>query len=72
MAWYSHLLKNFLQFVVIHTVRDFSIINEAEVDIFLELPFFLYNLMNVDSWSFVPLSLQNSACTSGSSQFMYC
>ena len=36
MVWYSHLLKNFPQFVVIHTVKDFSVINEAEVDIFLE------------------------------------
>ena len=38
---YSHLLKNFPQFVVIHTVRGFSVVNEAEVDIFREfsLPF---------------------------------
>ena len=34
MLWYSHLFKNFPQFVVIHTVKDFSIINEAEVDAF--------------------------------------
>ena len=32
MVWYSHLLKNFPQFVVIHRVKDFSIVNEAEVD----------------------------------------
>ena len=37
VVWYSHLLKNFPQFVVIHTVKDFSVINEAEVDIFLDL-----------------------------------
>ena len=36
MVWYSHLLKNFSQFVVIHTVKGFSIVNEAEVDVFLE------------------------------------
>ena len=36
MVWYSHLLKNFLQFVVIHTVKGFSIVNEAEADVFLE------------------------------------
>ena len=35
MVWYFHLFKNFPQFVVIHTVKDFSIVNEAEVDIFL-------------------------------------
>ena len=37
MVWYSHLLKNFPQFVVIHTVKDFGIVNKAEVDVFLEL-----------------------------------
>ena len=36
MVWYSHLFKNFLQFVVIHTVKGFSIVKEAEVDVFLE------------------------------------
>ena len=37
MVWYSYLLKNFPQFVVIHTVKAFTIVNEAELDIFLEL-----------------------------------
>ena len=37
MVWYSHLLKNFAQFVVIHTVKGLSIVSEAEVDVFLEL-----------------------------------
>ena len=36
-VWYSYLLKNFLQFVVIHTVKGFGIINKAEKDVFLEL-----------------------------------
>ena len=36
VVWYTHLLKNFPQFVVIHTVKSFSIVNEAEVDIFLK------------------------------------
>ena len=36
-VWYSHLLKNFPQFVVIHTVRGFGVVNKAEVDVFLEL-----------------------------------
>ena len=40
MVWYSHLFKNFPQFVVIHTVKSFSIVNEAEVDVFLELSCF--------------------------------
>ena len=41
MVYYSHLLKNFPQFVVIHTVKGFGIVNKAEVDIFLEPPCFL-------------------------------
>ena len=40
MVWYSHLLKNFPQFVVIHTVKAIGIVNKAEVDIFLELSCF--------------------------------
>ena len=40
MFWYYHLLKNFLQFVVIHRVKGFDIVNKAEVDIFLELSCF--------------------------------
>ena len=47
MVWYSHLFKNVLQFVVIHTVKDFSIVSEAEVDVFLEFPYFLYDPANV-------------------------
>ena len=40
MVWYSHLLKNFPQFVVIHTVKGFDIDNKAGVDVFLELSCF--------------------------------
>ena len=40
MVWYSFLLKNFPQFVVIHIVKSFSVVNEAEVDVFLELSCF--------------------------------
>ena len=40
MVWYSHLLKNFPQFVVIHTVKGFGLVNKAEVDVFLELSCF--------------------------------
>ena len=43
MVWYSHLLKNFPQFVVIHTVKGFGIVNKAEVDVFLELSCFFYD-----------------------------
>ena len=47
MVWYSHLFKNSPQFVVIHTVKRFSIVNEAEVDVFLELSCFFYDPPNV-------------------------
>jgi len=40
VVWYSHLLKNFPQFVVIHIVKGFGIVNEAEVDVFLEFSCF--------------------------------
>ena len=36
MVWYSHLLKNFPQFIVIHTVKGFGIVSKAEIDVFLE------------------------------------
>ena len=42
MVWYSHLFKNFPHFVVIHTVKGFSIVNEAEVDVLLEFSCFFY------------------------------
>ena len=40
MVWYSRLFQNFPQFVVIHTVKGFGIVNKAEVDVFLELSYF--------------------------------
>ena len=43
MVLYSHLFKNFPQFVVLHTVKGFSVINEAEVDVFLEFSCFFYD-----------------------------
>ena len=47
MVWYSNLFRNFPQFVVIHTVKGFRMVNEAEVDDFLEFPCFLYDPVNV-------------------------
>ena len=57
VVWYSHLIKNFPQLVVIHTVKGFSIVNKAEIDVFLEFPCFLHNIVNVGNF------------TSGSSAF---
>ena len=47
MIWYSHLFKSFPQFVMIHTIKGFSIVNETEVDVFLEFPCFFYDPANV-------------------------
>ena len=47
MVWYSHLFQNFPQFVVIHTVKGFGIVNKAEVDVFLELSCFFDDPMDV-------------------------
>ena len=55
MVWYSHLFKNFPQFVVIYTVKGFGIVNKAEIDVFLELFYFFLdpadvgNLISVSS-----------------------
>ena len=56
--WFSHLLKNYPQFAVIHTVKGFGIVNKAEVDIFLEFSCFFYAPMDVGN------------LTSGSSAFL--
>ena len=47
MVWYSHLFKNFPQFIVIHTVKGFSIVNKAEVDVFLEFTCFFDDPVDV-------------------------
>ena len=47
MVWYSHFFKNFPQFVVIHTVKNFGIVNKAEIDVFLEFSCFFDNLTDV-------------------------
>ena len=49
MVWYSHLFKYFPQFVVIHTVKVFSVVKEAAVDVFLEFPYFFYDPVDVGS-----------------------
>ena len=47
MVWYSHLFQNFLQFIVIHTVKGFGIINKAEIDVLLELSCFFDDPVDV-------------------------
>ena len=47
MVWYCHLFHNFPQFIVIHTVKGFGIVNKAEIDVFLELSRFFSDLADV-------------------------
>jgi len=47
VVWYFHLFQNFPQFVVIHRVKGFSVVNEAEVDVFLEFSCFFYDPVDV-------------------------
>ena len=63
MAWYSHLLKNFPQFVVIHIVKDLNIVNDAEVDAFLEISCFFYDPTDVDNLISGLLPLLNPVST---------
>ena len=61
VVWYSHLFQNLPQFIVIHTVKGFGIVNKAEMDVFLELScFFDENQLSKPTW------------TPGSSWFTYC
>ena len=47
MVWYSHLFQNFPQFIVIHTVKAFGVVNKAEIDVFLELSSFFDDPVDV-------------------------
>ena len=49
VVWYSHLFKNFPQIVVIHTVKGFGVVNDAEIDVFLELSCFFNDPMDVSN-----------------------
>ena len=72
VVWYSHLLKNFQQFVVIHAVKGFGIVNEAVVDFFWNSLAFSMIQQMLAIWSLVPLSFLKPAWTFGNSRFMYC
>ena len=61
VVWYSHLFQNFPQFVVIHTVKGFGIINKAEVDVFLEFSCFLDDLMDVGNLIFASSAFSKSS-----------
>ena len=69
VVWYSHIFQNFPQFIGIHAVKGFGIVNKAEIDGFLELSYFFNDQADVDN-----LTSGSSAFskTSGSLWFMYC
>ena len=72
VVWYSHLFQDFPQFIVMHTVKGFGIVNKAEIDVFLELSCFSMIQQMLVIWSLVPLTFLKPCWTSGSSQFTYC
>ena len=53
MVWYSHLFQYFPQFIVVHTVKGFVIVNKAEIDVFLELSCFFHDPADVGNWNFL-------------------
>ena len=63
MVWYSHPLKSFPQFVMVHTVKGFVLVNKAEVDDFLELSCFLYDLTDVGKLIFGSSDFSKSSLT---------
>ena len=69
---YSRLLKNFPQFSVTHTVKSFNVVNEAEIDVFLQLSCFFYSPTDVGNLICSFSVFSNPAWTSESSRFMYC
>ena len=65
MVWYSHLFKNFPQFIVIHIVKGFGVVNEAEIDVFLEFSCFFYDITDVGNL------ISGSSAFSKSSLYMW-
>ena len=61
VVWYSHHFKNFPQFVVIHTLKGFGMVNKAKVVVFLEFFCFSYDPAVLAIWSLVPLPFLNSS-----------
>ena len=72
VVWYSHLLQNFPQFIVVHTVKGFGIVNKAEIDVFLKLSCFFDDPADVGNLISGSSPFLKPAWISGSSQFMYC
>ena len=63
MIWYSYLFQNFPQFIVIHTVKGFGIVNKAEIDVFLELSFFFHDPEDVGNLIFGSSAFSQTSLT---------
>ena len=61
VAWYSHLFQNFPQFIVIHTVEGFGLVNKTEIDVFLELSCFFDDPADIGNLTLFPLSFLKPA-----------
>ena len=72
VVWYSHHFKDFPQSVVIHTVKGFLVVNEAEVDVFLELSCFFDDPADVGNLISGSSAFSKTSLNIGSSWFMYC
>ena len=72
VVWFSHLFKNFPQFVVVHTIKGFGIVHKTEVDIFLELSCFFDDLTNVGNLISGSSVFSKSSLNIWNFMFMYC
>jgi len=72
VVWYSYLLKNFPQFIVIHAVKDFGIVNTATVDSFLELSCFFDNPVDVGNLISGSSAFSKTSLNIWNLQFTYC
>ena len=72
VVWYSHLFQNFPQFIVIHTVKRYGIVNNAKIDVFLELSCFFDDPADVRNLISDSSAFSKTSLSSWSSQFKYC
>ena len=72
LVWYSHLFQNFPQFIVIHIVKGFGIVNKAEIDVFLELSCFFHDPADVGNLISGSFSFSKTSLNIISSRFTYC
>ena len=72
VVWYSHLFQNFPQFIVIHTVKGFGIVNKAEIDVFLELSCFFHDPADVGNLISDSSAFSKTSLNITSSRYMYC